>query len=105
MQAGACRRAIAGRGDDICADSGGMAACRRRHGMIDSRRRAIVGDTLDVVAEAAPIGDMRGAPASARLLSTGANGGDADWSKAATKLVGGGIQRGEDLPLVLREGR
>jgi hypothetical protein len=77
----------------------------RGHGMVDSRRRAIVGDTLDVVAEAAPIGDMRGAPASARLLSTGANGGDVDWSKAATKLVGGGIQRGEDLPLVLREGR
>ena len=73
--------------------------------MIDSRRRAIVGGTLDVVAEAAPIGDVRGAPASARLLSTGANGGDADESEAATKLIGGGVQRGEELPLVLREGR
>ena len=73
--------------------------------MIESRRRAIVGGTLDVVAEAAPIRNVRGAPASARLLSTGTNGGDADQSEAATKLVGGGIPWGEDVPLVLREGR
>ena len=83
--------------------SGGLAACKWGRGMVDSKRRAIVGGALDVVAEAAPIGDVRGAPASARLLSAGADGGDANWSEAATKLVGGGIQRGEDLTLVLRE--